>query len=167
MKDIVAKNIRFLMRIKNMAVIDLAQKTNLSRYQIENVLHKRSQNVDNLQKIAQVLTVSLDDMFNKDFTNLHIDNFTKPTKILKNTDSINPEDYVLIAKCCQDLLSEYSLQINKPIFDRWLNTLYLYKEMASSPYELKNMAKGILFYILEYEDKSNYSPYSDVNSKGS
>ena len=60
-RQLIAKNLRS-------AIEELAKKTGLSRYQVDNILYCRASKLSNLQKVAIILNFSIENLLsNQDF----------------------------------------------------------------------------------------------------
>ncbi|MFV8324983.1 type II toxin-antitoxin system antitoxin SocA domain-containing protein [Flavobacterium sp. ZS1P14] len=126
-----------LRKRKQLSQEDLAKMVGISRPSLTQVeLGKRSLNIMELQKFAQVLGFSLDDLMSEDFTTEAI-NFSEEEK----------------PKTSNERISVPSLQIGK--FKNIL--LYILERCAGKP----NVGETVLYKLLYFSDFNYYELYEE------
>lgn len=133
----IGQRIMELRKRKQFSQEDLAKLVGLSRPSLTQVeLGKRSLNIIELQKFAQVLGFSLDDFMSEDFTNKEI-NFSIEEK----------------SKTVNERISVPTLQIEK--FKNIL--LYILERCAGKP----NVGETVLYKLLYFSDFNYYELYEE------
>lgn len=139
------------MAAKRLTATEIARSTNLSRYQIDNILYGRSKNLTVLQKIATAIGVNYESLLQENFS-LPTENISTK-KVVESTKVINPEEYIHVISCLKEVIKEFNVQVSLQQFEEMANLLYLYKHLAPTSYEERYIAIGlILQYLKEVEN---------------
>lgn len=140
------------MTAKKVTATELARKTNLSRYQIDNILYGRSKSLEVLQKIASALNINfeilLQDSFAIPYNDIIEEDKTSLVK-LKNSKEVNPTEYVNAALRLKEVIDEFNVQVSIEQFEEMSTLLYFYKHLAPSSYEERYIAIGLILRYLK------------------
>ena len=154
MKNI-SKNLRSLIGGRKINISELAQRANIPKHQMYNIINGRSQNLDVLYKITNILGITLEDLLQDSLT--AIEELNKSTKatiaIIKKDEEINPEEYIKVVNCLKEVIREFNIIISLHQFEKIANLMYSYHNLVLSYHDRKILALGMVLHSLESINK--------------
>lgn len=130
-KEQVAANLRAIMAKLKLSPEELADKANISRYQVDNILYCRALRPATLKKIADALDLKVEQLMGQ-----NSDTYTSTDFDIKA--------YSQIMLSIQKTLERYNLKSSKFLIDRVANIIY---KNFSEIINLDEAVKGIIFFL--------------------
>lgn len=132
-RKIIGQNLKKIMRMKKITEAQLSQITDLSTYQISNIVHARACPEDTLKKVSDALRIPIERLMQ--------------TNVLeKRTHEFNIKLYNKLSSYVSEFVEKKSLTISKEQMDRVIYAVYKNINTFKDP---QNAINTIMIYLYE------------------